>query len=74
MISLLIFLAGLCCIVMGVSMVCIPAAWITAGAGLIVVAIVWARGSAVQDESPQPALKEPPQRASSIQNIGRLGR
>ena len=45
MISLLIFLAGLACIVMGVSLICIPAAWITAGAGLIVVAIVWARGS-----------------------------
>jgi len=48
-ISLLIFLVGLCCIVMGVSLICIPAAWITAGAGLIVVAIVWARGSAGTD-------------------------
>ena len=28
--SLLIFLTGLCCIVMGVSLICIPAAWITA--------------------------------------------
>ena len=74
MTSLLIFLAGLCCIVMGVSLICIPAAWITAGTGLIVVAIVWARGSAAQDTSPPPALKEPPQRGSSIQNIGRLGR
>ena len=45
MMSLLIFLMGLCCIVMGVSLICIPAAWITAGVGLIVVAIVWARGS-----------------------------
>jgi len=44
-ISLLIFLAGLACIVMGVTLISIPAAWITAGAGLIVVAIVWARGS-----------------------------
>ena len=74
MMSLLVFLTGLCCIVMGVSLICIPAAWITAGIGLIVVAIVWARGSAVQDENPPPALKEPPQRGSSIQNIGRLGR
>ena len=74
MISLLIFLAGLCCIVMGVSLICIPAAWITSGVGLIVVAIVWARGNAGQDASPPPALKEPPQRGSSIQNIGRLGR
>lgn len=70
--SLLIFLTGLACIVMGVTLICIPAAWITAGVGLIVVAIVWARGSAAQDAS--PALKEPPQRGSSIQNIGRLGR
>lgn len=45
MISLLIFLAGLACIVMGVTLISIPAAWITAGAGLIVMAIVWARGS-----------------------------
>ena len=74
MISLLIFLAGLACIVMGVTLISIPAAWITAGAGLIVVAIVWARGRAVQDASPPPALKEPPQRGSSIQNIGRHGR
>ena len=74
MISLLIFLAGLACIVTGVSLVSIPAAWITAGVGLIVAAIVWAHGSAAQDASPPPALKEPPQRGSSIQNIGRHGR
>jgi len=48
-ISLLIFLAGLACIVMGVTLISIPAAWITAGVGLIVVAIVWARGSAGTD-------------------------
>jgi hypothetical protein len=72
--SLLIFLTGLTCIVMGVTLISIPAAWITAGVGLIVVAIVWARGSAAQDTSPPPSLKEPPQRGSSIQNIGRLGR
>jgi hypothetical protein len=72
--SLLIFLTGLACIVMGVTLISIPAAWITAGVGLIVVAIVWARGSAAQGENPPPALKEPPQRGSSIQNIGRHGR
>ena len=74
MMALLLFLAGLACIVMGVTLISIPAAWITGGCGLIVMAIVWARGRAVQDASPPPALKEPPQRGSSIQNIGRLGR
>ena len=74
MMALLLFLAGLACIVMGVTLISIPAAWITGGCGLIVMAIVWARGSAVQDASPPPALKEPPQRGSSIQNIGRHGR
>jgi small neutral amino acid transporter SnatA (MarC family) len=74
MMALLLFLAGLACIVMGVTLISIPAAWITGGCGLIVMAIVWARGRAVQDASPPPALKEPPQRGSSIQNIGRHGR
>lgn len=74
MMALLLFLAGLACIVMGVTLISSPAAWITGGCGLIVMAIVWARGRAVQDASPPPALKEPPQRGSSIQNIGRHGR
>jgi hypothetical protein len=45
MITLLIFLAGLVCIVTGVTLLSIPAAWITAGAGLIAVAAIWARGN-----------------------------
>lgn len=44
MISLLFFLAGLACIVVGVTLISTPAAWITAGVGLIAVAVVWARG------------------------------
>ena len=41
---LLVFLAGLACIVMGVALLSIPAAWITAGAGLIAVAFILAKG------------------------------
>ncbi len=44
MIALLVFLAGLACIVTGVTLISNPAAWITAGAGLIAVAAIWARG------------------------------
>jgi hypothetical protein len=43
-IVLLVFLAGLACIVMGVTLISIPAAWITAGAGLIAVAVILAKG------------------------------
>lgn len=50
MMALLLFLAGLACIVMGVTLISIPAAWITGGCGLIVMAAIWARGSNPTDK------------------------
>ena len=48
---LLFFLTGLVCIIAGVAMIYIPAAWITAGAGLIVTAYILAKGGeAAEDE------------------------
>lgn len=42
---LLVFLAGLACVVTGVTFISVPAAWITAGAGLIAVSFILAKGS-----------------------------
>lgn len=44
MMVLLIFLTGLASITVGVAYLSIPAAWITAGAGLIVMSIITAKG------------------------------
>ena len=52
---LLVFLAGLACIVMGVASLSIPAAWITAGAGLIAVAFILAKGS---ESGPSQSLRD----------------
>lgn len=52
MIALIVFLAGLACIVTGVTLLSIPAAWITAGAGLIAVAAIWAKGGEEPPDNP----------------------